>query len=163
MGFETFRVELRGGPATFAQADSTIRQLPHVQPDQDSIRSPGSAYYTVEDGAHVIEIEVADTPVKVSCRFTLCHPPTVDAAFLGLVQEVQGRLGMEAAICDDVRPEDARWYSAAQFSEFASAVSGYIAARRAEWTANFGATQLAAKTPEVYAKIILPKCVPVTG
>ena len=161
MGFETFRVELRGGGATFAQADAVARQLPHAQPDHDSITSRGSAYYTVEDGSHVIEIEVTDTPVKVSCRFTLCHPPTIDAAFLSLVREIQIALDMDVKICDDVRSDHSRWYSATHFIEFAEVASGYIAARRAEWVANFGATQLSAKTPEVYAKVILPKCVPV--
>jgi hypothetical protein len=163
MSFETFRVELRGGTTTFAQADAAIRQHPHAQPDHDSMTSAGSAYYTVADGSHVIEVEVADAPVKVSCRFTLCHPPTIDAAFLTFVREVQGRFGMEAQICADVRPEHARRYSVAEFSEFAAVVSGYMAASRAEWIANFGTTQLAAKTPEVYAKMILPRCVPVAG
>ena len=42
MGFETFRVELRGGAATYAQAEETVRQLPHARPDHDSIASLGS-------------------------------------------------------------------------------------------------------------------------
>lgn len=163
MGFETFRVELRGGAATFAEAEAAVRQRTGARPDHDAMTSPGSAYYAVEDGVHVVEVEVADDPVRVSCRFTLCHPPTIDAAFLGFVREVQGRLGMDARVCDDVRPEDARWYSAGEFAEFVGVASGRIAARRAEWTTSFGDTQLAAKTPEVYAKIILPRCVPVAG
>ena len=106
---------------------------------------------------------MADSPVKVSCRFTLCHPPSVDAALLGLVGELQRRLGMEAIICDDLRPEHAHCFSPARFSEFAGIVPGYIAQRRADWIAQFGTAQLPAKTPEVYEKIILPKCVPAAG
>jgi|GEM_PF-5186140 len=94
MSFETFRVELRGGSATFARVDAAIRQLPHAQPDHDSMTSAGSTYYTVEDGFHIIEVEVADSPIQVSCRFTLCHPPSIDVAFLNFVRERQCRFGI---------------------------------------------------------------------
>jgi hypothetical protein len=151
MGFESFRVELRSGPATHAQVDESVRQLPNVKPDPESIRLPGSTYYTVEDEAHVIELEVADSPVRVSCRFTLCHPPSVDAAFLRLVRELMVRLGMEARICDDVPPQHAQGFPATRFPEFADAASRCISTRRAEWVS------------EVYERIILPRCVPVTG
>ncbi len=161
MGFETFRIKLHGGTATFAQAVAAVRELPHVLPDHESIQVPGSAYYFVDDGSHIIEIEVAAAPVRVSCRFTLCHPPSIDAAFLSLVQVLQNRLRMDAKICDDVRPEHAGDYSAWRFAEFATASLEYQSARRAEWIAQFGPTQLAAKTSEVYTKMILPKCEPV--
>jgi hypothetical protein len=107
MGFEHFRVELRGGRAKYFEADETIRQLPYIKLDHDSIPLPGSTFYVMDDGAHVIELELMDSPIRLSCRFTLCHPPSVDSAFLDLVRELLGRLGMEAKICDDVRPEDA--------------------------------------------------------
>ena len=161
MGFESFRVELRGTMATLSQVTETVRQLPDTKPDPDSIASRGSTYYTVEDGYHVIEVEVADSPVRVSCRFTLCHPPSINAAFLDLVRELMTRLGMDAKICDDVRPEHAHGFPIARFAEFANVVPAYIATRRAEWIANFGPTQLPVKTTEVYRRVILPQCEPV--
>jgi len=163
MSFETFRVELQCGPATHAQVVGTIRRLPHARPDPDAIPSRGSAYFTVEDGLHVFEIEVADSPVRVSCRFTLCHPPSVDAAFLGLVRGLQARLGMAARVCDDVSPDRARYFAAAEFSGFAGVARDAIATRRAEWIAQFGSRQLAAKTSDVYETFILPLCAPVAG
>src|ERR1700724_1889073 len=104
MGFESFRVELRGGPATYGEADEVIRQLLHVKPYMESFPMQGSTYYLIDDGQHVIELELMDSPVHISCRFTLCHPPSVDSAFLGLLRELMLRLGMEAKICDDVQP-----------------------------------------------------------
>lgn len=163
MGFESFRVELRGGPATFSQVDEFIRQLPNGKPDDEIVPTPGSAFYTVEDGLHVIEVEVMESPVTVSCRFTLCHPPSVDAAFLGLVRELMAGLGMEAQICDDHGPEHPHWFSIAGFPGFANAFRHVVAQRRAEWIANFGALQFPAKTREVFARLILPRCEPVTG
>lgn len=161
MGFESFRVELRGGPATHAQADEAVRQLSHAKPDHEALATPGSTYYTLEDGMHVIEVEIAASPLRVSCRFTLCHPPSVDSALLGLVRELMTCLGMQVRICDDVPPEHAGDFPAARFAEFAEAASRCISARRAEWVANFGPLQFPARTGEVYEKVILPRCVPI--
>jgi hypothetical protein len=163
MGFESFRVELSGGAASYAQADELVRRLPQSKPDTEAIRSQGSGFYTVEDGFHVIEVEVAASPVKVSCRFTLCHPPSIDSAFLAVVRDLMTRLGMDARIRDDVGPEDSRWFSVDRFSEFTNIVLRYVTTRRAAWVANFGPEQFPAKTHEVYERVILPRCQPVTG
>src|SRR5260370_4215740 len=107
MGFESFRVELRGGRKTHRQASEVIRDLDHVTIDRDSIHTPGSMFFLMNDGKHVVEIELMDSPVKLSCRFTLCHPPSMDAVFLGLVKQLMTLLGMQASVCDDVPPEHA--------------------------------------------------------
>lgn len=156
MGFESFRVELRGGVATSHQVDTIVSQLPHAIRDHDSIPTRGSTYYTIEDGAHRIEVEVSESPVRISCRFTLCHPASVDSVFLGLIHELMNRLGMSARICDD---ESARNFAPDEFSDFAAILLGVISTRRGEWIANFGLEQFPASTVEVYQKIILPKCV----
>jgi hypothetical protein len=161
MGFESFRVELRGGSVAHPKADRTIRELPHVKPDCESLSMQGSAYYLVDDGRHLIEVELRAAPVRVSCRFTLCHPSSVDSVFLELVRELMLRLSMEAKICDDVRPEHSHWFSLDHYDEFSSVTSHYIAARRVEWRAAFGTEQLAATTNEIYERIILPRCQPV--
>jgi hypothetical protein len=163
MGFEAFRVELRGGRAKYREADEAVRKFPHVRPDQDSVPMRGSTFYVIDDGRHVIEVELMDSPVRLSCRFTLCHPPSVDSVFLGLVREVMARLGMEAKICDDVRPEHSGSFSLNEFTEFSAITSRYVAARRAEWVAAFGDEPMAATTNEVYRRIILPRCQPGIG
>ncbi len=160
MGFETFRVELRGGRAGADEAREAIRNLPHVSPDEHSIQMKGSTYYVMNDGQHVIELELIDSPVRLSCRFTLCHPPSVDSAFLGGVRELMLLLGMEAKICDDVRPEHSRSFSLIEFADFSAITSRYIALRRAEWIAAFGDESMPATTNEVYERIILPRCQP---
>jgi hypothetical protein len=163
MGFETFRVELRGGQATYREVDEAVQQFPHARPDRQSLPMKGSAYYLIEDGLHVLEVEVVDVPVKVSCRFTLCHPESVDLVFLGVLRGLMGRLGMEAKICDDVPPVHSRSYSLPEFADFAAVTRHTIAARRAEWIAAFGHEPLAATTNEVYERVILPRCQPGVG
>jgi hypothetical protein len=163
MGFETFRVELRGGPATYREVNEAVQQLPHARPDQQSLPMKGSAYYLIEDGLHVLEVEVMDAPVKMSCRFTLCHPASVDLVFLGVLRGLMGRLGMEAKIRDAVHPAHSRSYSPPEFADFAAITRHYVAARRAEWIAAFGHEALAATTNEVYERVILPRCQPGVG
>jgi len=158
MGFETFRVELRGGQSKPSEVGEAIRQLPHIKPDQQSIPMKGSTFFVMDDGKHTIELELLDSPVSVSCRFTLCHPSSVDSTFLGLMRELMLRLGMQAKICDDVRPEHSRMFSLTEFTDFAVIIARYIAARRAEWIAAFGEELMAATTSEVYQRIILPRC-----
>jgi hypothetical protein len=160
MGFESFQVELLGGRAKYLEADEAIRALPHVRPDPDGGPMPGSLYYLRDDGRSVIEIELSDTPVRFSCRFTLCHPPSVDRTFLDFVGDLMGRLGMEARICDDVRPEHAGSFPSGEAAQFSAITAGYIRARRKEWVAAFGSETLAATTNEVHQRIILPRCQP---
>src|SRR5437867_1838322 len=131
MGFESFRVELRGGGAKYGEVDEAVQQFPHAKPDPDSPPIPGSKYYFVRDGRHVIEVEIMDSPVRLSCRFTLCHPASVDAVFLGFVRQLMARVGLEARICDNVRPDHSRSFSLREFPEFSTITSSYIAARRA--------------------------------
>jgi hypothetical protein len=160
MGFESFRAELRGGGAGYHEADEAIRGLPHVQPDLHSIPMEGSTFYVLDDGKHIIEVELMDSPVKISCRFTLCHPASVDAVFLATLRDLMARLEMTVKLCDDVGPEHSGPFSLKEFAEFSAVTSQCIAARRAEWIAAFGDEPLAAATNEVYERIILPRCQP---
>jgi hypothetical protein len=163
MGFEAFRTVLRGGQADYPEASEAIRKQPHVRLDVQSPLMQGSTFYVMNDGRHVIEVEVEDAPVRVSCRFTLCHPPSVDSVFLDLIRELMLRLKMEAWICDDVQPEDAHPFSLVHYADFSSTALRCIAARRTEWIATFGDAQMPATMNEVYERVILPRCQPVSS
>ena len=157
MGFESFQIMLRGGRTTYAEANEAIHKLPTIEPDESSF-CPGT-YYLMKDGRHVLEVELMDvSPIRVSCRFTLCHPASVDAAFLGFVRELMDLLGMDAEICDEIPAGHAHKFSLDSFSEFSTIARQCIAKSRAEWIAYMGAEQLSATTDEVFARIILPFC-----
>ncbi len=158
MGIEVFQVELSGGDATAEGVIKTLGGLASVVPDTDSMELRGSTYFLHRDGRHVIEMEITEAPMAISCRFTLCHPPSIDAAFLEWVRELMQRFGMRAKIRDDVTPEHAHPFSLEQFDEFAAACRHYIALRRREWQMMFGIRQLAATTTEAHQHIIIPLC-----
>jgi len=69
-------------------------------------------------------------------------------------------LGMEAKICDDVRPEHEHSFSLAEFAELSARLPEYIAVRRREWIAAFGAVRAVATTCEAFERFILPSCLP---
>jgi hypothetical protein len=160
MGFESFRVDLRGGRAAYCEVSDGVRALPHVRPDADSVPTHDATYYAFDDGNHVIEFEVRDAPVRLSCRFTLCHPVTVDAVFLELLRDLMEHLGLAATVCDAVPNGETRSFALDEFADFSAVASRCIAIRRAEWIGAFGDETLAATTSAVHERVILPRCQP---
>ena len=159
MGLESFQVTLFNGSTAAQTVINAVRERPGVVPDMDSISLPGSNYFLMRDSKHVIEIEVTNNPVTVSCRFTLCHPPTVDAVFLHLIVGLMTQLEMYVQFADDSDPNSQNVYSLESLAEFRIALQSAIAARRVEWRSVFGSQQFAAQTNEVHERVILAQCV----
>lgn len=160
MGFESFRVELNGGSSTLLEAADAILALEHARRDDEAAFMPDQMCYLVRDTGYAIELELMDSPVTISCRFALCHPPSVDAALFELVRKLMIALNMQVTICEDVLPQHDHPFSLDQFEEFTQAYAPSVAARRREWKAMFGNKLLAATTAEAHQHIILPHCVP---
>ncbi|MBI1832877.1 MAG: hypothetical protein HYR84_15670 [Planctomycetes bacterium] len=160
MGFESFRVELDGGKPTMQEAANAITALDHAVRDKEAEMMPSSRCFLVRDLGQAIELELTGPPASISCRFTLCHPPSVDAVFLDLVKALMQRLNVCANICDGVTPEDGQAFTLERFDEFTEACLRCISTRRREWKLAFGNQQLAATTAEAHQQIILPRCMP---
>ncbi len=155
MGFESFRVELRGDNKTVDATRNALCRLDHITIDPHNLTPAYSSCFLFRDGTHVIELEVSgDSAPRVSCRFTLAHPPSVDAAFLALVKRLMDLLDMEATVCDRVPPELNHPFGIAAFDEFAAVVSRCISQRRGEWIRAFGTEQLAGTESDVHERII---------
>jgi len=160
MGFESFRVDLRGDEFTSEQINDWLRRQRGARPDDDATRVRGSKYFVIDDGRHVFEIETCDAPVRVSCRFTLCHPPSADGAFLSLIRGLMKRFDMSVhAHCgSDGAP---RKFSFAEFAEFEAVTRKEMTASRRGWIDMFGSRQMAATTAQAHAQFILPRSEPV--
>lgn len=156
MGLESYRTGLRAGAAGFSDAVDAIRGRPYARPDWGQPAADASCF-VIDDGRHLVEVEVSAAPVRVSCRFTLCNPPTVDNVFIALLRSLMERFGMEAR---SPQPDGETWFTAARFSEFEAVVRDDIRNQRELWIRDFGPEQLAATTREAFAKFILPKCEP---
>jgi hypothetical protein len=160
MGVESFQVTLEGGHADRTELDAALRAIAGMRLDPLPAFTPASTNYLFDDGSHIVELQLDDTPVRVSCRFALCHPDTIDSAFIGLVRLLMDRSGMDATIRDDVRPEHERPFPPADFAEFAACLPEYIAVRRREWIAAFGPDRMAATTAECWQWVIHTHCRP---
>ena len=160
MGFESFQVELRGGTHAVAEVATIIKGLPGVRPDPQPPMVPGSRCFLAEDGPHVVELEVTGPAPRVSCRFTLCHPASVDGVFFGILRWLMPRLGMQASIGGEAG--QTQTFGPDRAEQLGEAASGLIAARRSEWARAFGAETLGATTAQAHERFILPKCRPST-
>lgn len=163
MGFESFRVELQSEDFSASDVNRTIQNLPHIHVDPNYPPNypltKGSLCYRFDDGGHVIELEVTNYKI-ISCRFTLCHPTTIDDVFLALIRELMSQLKMTVRMCDGVLPEHIREFTLDEFQDFTGIVRHFIAKNRSGWIGMFGAETIVASTREVYEKVILPLCVP---
>ena len=159
MGFESFLVTLQGSDCTFAEICRGLEEMDGVTASTDVLRLPPSQYYSMADGKHVIEMEVAPCPVCISCRFALCHPQSVDDALVALVRKLMLMFHMDVRIRDAVQPQHAIPFQLAKVEDFSLVVRGYIASRRSEWIANFGSAQLGCGCREAEQRFVLPRCI----
>ena len=160
MGFESFQVTLGGGRVSHADVDKMLRNVPCMRLDPVPAFTPDSINYLFDDGHHIVELQLDDSPVCISCRFALCHPDSIDWAFLDLVRVLMECLGMDATIREDVRPEHEHSFPPAEFAAFASCLPEYIGIRRREWLTAFGPERMAATTADCWRRVIHTHCQP---
>jgi hypothetical protein len=159
MGFESFQIILRG-ERTRREAEETLHSLPGVVPDPSGGFLRSSTYFVMNDGPHSIEMEVDDAAgLRISCRFILSHPPTIDVVFIAFVCELMGRLGLEATAVEAPEAEPAWTFRPGECADLTAATMRHIAIRRREWIADMG-TDHAINRKELYERIILPRCAP---
>lgn len=152
MGIEAFQVRLKGGSATFAEADAAVRVLPYARPDGGFLRD--CVYYTAGDGSLIVEIEVCPRPVEISCRFAVCQPPAVDAVLVELTRRLMAATGMAATIVGETRAEHSGWFGTDCFAEFAAAIPEYAGERREDWVRAVGPEQFPATTAAAMQHVI---------
>lgn len=162
MGFESFQVRLQGPRPDAAAIDTFLLSLPRIQIDDDAFRIGDARYYVWSDADHVIEIELDGNPARLSARFMLCNPESIPTPFAELLLQLHGRFGGRIVICDEVPRNQPNEFTTENLEEFHEVLRQSIAARRAEWTAQFGPRVLPAKSRDVYREFILPLCEPVT-
>ena len=157
MGFESFRVELVGDTPA-ARVREAVRALPGVEPDPDGGLLPGD-YFRVRDGRHVIELHLSDVGQRLSVRFSLANPASVDAAFLDVARHLMTHAGLRVRVLTDVATE----FTLAEFDQFAAVVAEETARERRGSVDMFGPDTFAAGTAEVFRRVILPRCEPAVG
>ena len=154
MGIEDYRVSLRSRSASQDSVAGWIARVPFSVPDPEGGFLPQNRYFRIDDGRHVLEVEVSDgEPVDVSVRFMLCNPPSVEPAFLALVGELVSQFDME--IHDqEGNGAESWWLPPERFEQFKDSTLWAIPRRRAEWVMHFGPEQFPAGAEEAGRWII---------
>lgn len=149
---ECFRVDLLGSRPTDAVA--CLAGLESVT----STQAVHGHAFIYKDGCHVLELLVQPDrsgQALISVRFALCHPSSVDDAFVQLVARIAGELGMIIQICEDVPAGHADEFDPSAFVAFRAAVLSSIRSRRNWWIASFGSTTAALTSDEAIQRFIL--------
>jgi hypothetical protein len=142
MGLESFQLALYGGRLQSGDLVRELRIDPAISTDRGLLSS--SVYLLRDDGLHKIEMEVDDIGTRLSLRFALCHPTSIDDVFLSLVKTYQSQFGMEFD-----RPD----------FEDEGQIRQEIAMKRADWQLQFGTVTKPATSSEVFEWFIKPHCV----
>lgn len=155
MGIECFCVELGGTSASSDDVLASLRALEGCERDELSEWIPEQVCFVVRRENLTAELEVLPGP-RVSCRMTLCHPPTSDGAFVGLLGDLSARLST-----DRVRRIDGV-SNAASLDQLAldEETREAIARKRARWKRQFGDAEGCYSSLEVHRLIIGPRTVP---
>jgi hypothetical protein len=157
MGFESFLVQLTDGKKSFPEVDEMFRRLEYVVPDDHYASTERVSYFRFDDGNHVIEFEIRRDPFCISCRFTLCHPPSVDRRFLDIVKLLMQRLGVKATMSDPDEPHRSRQFDFADFATFEPLALRCIDREPRMWIAMMGNETAAATHAQAFERFIMPR------
>jgi len=154
MGVESFQiVALTAAPGSDVRAWlMSQRLLPSVHADT----CPDT--FIATDSRHVVEAEVRADGVKtrVSIRFALCHPATVDDLLLEFVRRLaeftHGRIVVAERVPGGF-PDKFKYDELG--SAFACVLRGAISEKRGLWRQNFGEEEAAVTTAEALRRFLL--------
>lgn len=154
MGAEETRVLLFPKSAMTREIVNALRATGPWHDARTPSADPTCENLELDDGEHLIEAEVQDMPPRLSLRFALCNPETVDTIFVGLVSRLARMLDAQ------VRVVGASELAACSFSSpdlhgLDSALQQNIEDERKLWQQEFGGETLKATCEEAVVEFIL--------
>ena len=97
-------------------------------------------YFLYEDSEHVVELLLRpdDEGSRISMRFALCHPDSIEETFARLVLDIATDLHADFAILDTVNDEEPEELDWTQGDTFRQALGPAIRFKRTYWQRAFG-------------------------
>ena len=138
MGCEDFQVMLK------SRESDTIAVCDFLQ-SHANVKLVEDAYFVYQDDSHLIEFEVRDSDgkFKVSLRFALCNPDTVDDVFLQLINSFSSQFSLDLIVKDIIDNENS------------VGIKGSILYKRALWKKDFGEKVEALSCDQAIDKYVL--------
>jgi hypothetical protein len=141
MGCEDFVVRLSSdfSPQHVAKVLLANKNIRH---DMAFSSLPGETHFCYEDTEHFIELELACAGrTKVSLRFAVCHPTSIDGVVAALVVELASTLRADTLIAEDLEPDDSGLgmsFGPSQLEELRDSIIQCIPKKRHLWQVEFG-------------------------
>ena len=163
MGVESFQVVLTCKAQPMATAVATLLGLQGVREGGDTSPLPGERHFVLNDGGHVIEIEVR--PLKdevngcrISCRCAICHPVTVLGTFARNVKSLSASLSTPIDLIEDVPSGIPDLFRPPLFEGFETALRESFLLKKRYWVQDFGEGEASVSCAEAIRRFILPHC-----
>ncbi len=140
MGWEAFLVSISSDLTHEVVADCLLA-IPGVRPQSGSDALPGYRQYVYEDPSHIIELETsseaAQAGTRISIRFALCQPASIDGIFAEFVADIAQKSKGAVMIAADAHGELAVDFQHTGMDAFAKSAAFYLGQDRAIWRRDF--------------------------
>ncbi len=143
MGAEEFQVVLRGDNENLEKIVDKLKEIPHLSVDKETRSLAKEVHFLINDGVHIIEIEVSyikksKGPIRISFRFALCHPHSIDDAFYSLLIGIGKKLNMNIEIIDEVPSGYSYKFNPPHYRGLYTTLKKSIEIKRHYWVQDFG-------------------------
>ncbi len=163
MGVEDFQVVIKynGKNKEFNETIQFIKSCQNVFVDYDTKQISNEQYYIFDDSKHIIELEISQREaniIKISCRFAVCHPISIDNVFIELIIIIAKKLKSKIEILDETPNGDPYQFFYPEYEKFETVLKKTIEIKRNYWMQDFGSETASLRTSEAIKKYILSKC-----
>ncbi len=161
MGVEDFQTVLicDNDRHDFITIVEAIKSMPKASTDKKSKRLSEEEYFLVEDDDHLIEVEISDNKkkklVKVSCRFALCLPNSIDNIFCKFIREIGQQFKMIIKILDDVPKGFSDIFNPSEYVGLEDSLKKAIQIKRDYWIQDFGSETANLRPSDALRRFVL--------
>ncbi len=159
MGAEDFQAILLSDNVQYDKVVETLRCIPNVDIDNESKRLADENYFVIDDGIHIIELEVSSRGkrkgyIKISCRFALCLPRSIDAVFYRLLRKIGKKFEMLIEVLDEVPVGCLDKFNPPDYVGMDHVLKKAIGLKRMYWVQDFGPETASLRTSEALKKFV---------
>lgn len=156
MGAEDFQVGLMSDALDIEHATAYLETFDDISVIR---KKTEELFFEYRKGGHVIEVELSRPKLRIatriSCRFSLCHPDSVDEVFADFVVDLAQGLSLPIEILEDVPAGEPYRFLPADLNGFRDALKKSIATKRDYWIKDFGDVKASLTCREAVQRFIL--------
>ena len=163
MGCESIQI-LSTAPYNSRKIRKYLEAYPNISLDTSNAcyNDPSEFNYIYNDTNHIVELQLMDCkpkPPKLSFRFSLCQPSSIDGKFIELTTSIGKDLNLKIRIMESCQVEDDDIiFSPLDYENYNKILQEVIKVKRDYWIAMFGEETAVVTCSEAIMKFLVPKC-----